>query len=798
MTNTNQYIAFDTETERISYHTPIPDIICLQHATVGESRGVLWTPWETPLDVHFSAWVKRGIHLIGHNITYDLSVLAWKYPHLITTIFAAYDAGQIHDTLLREKLLNITLHGELEVMEVNGASIKIGYKLSDLEKKYLGIDRSELKDDEDSPRMNYSMMKGKPLAEWPEIFISYAVDDAINTAAVFAAQEEERKRCIETIGYDPFVTEEFRSRAAWGLRLLECVGTLLDGDKVREVAEEFTREYNKPSLRDPLIAAGLLLPEQPAAPYANKAVDHLPTCAGHKDHSDYKKGRKIQCACPLKMKAAKPEKSPTKPLFQYIWSLAKTKPNLFKAWPSDGCAKDLKAAGVYDQVISDGAFTLSFILNSPEIPDDVKLKTDEEWVSNFAPLDPLLSIWQERKTLRKIVTDYLPKLYYTDPETGISEPAKIIRAAYNPMVKSGRCSSYASKLYPSRNDQNADPRIRPCSIPRPGNLFASSDYSGMELGTLAQRCFNLFGFSDLGDKINKDIDTHAYLAAQIACSMDQHFAEICSQSKCTTKDDIFSLFSEAKNMKKEPCEDDLPEFCKIYRTTHTDYPKDKPVTWANFFKHYRTFAKPTGLGYPGGLGAETFISYAKATFGVLVDLDTAKHLKDIWLETYTEMGPYLEYVSKHLKDPHHSTEEYEDEDGKIKSRIWYFYDTPRGMHRPKCSFCEAANGSGLQSFSAEGALEALYRVQRAMWLDVIPDCITVAFIHDELLWELPDDGQPMPRVRAVEKMMIDAMQELTPDVKAGAQTALMRRWYKQAEPVMKDGVLVPWEPEEKQ
>jgi hypothetical protein len=75
--------------------------------------------------------------------------------------------------------------------------------------------------------------------------------------------------------------------------------------------------------------------------------------------------------------------------------------------------------------------------------------------------------------------------------------------------------------------------------------------------------------------------------------------------------------------------------------------------------------------------------------------------------------------------------------------------------------------------------------------------MVIAFIHDEILWESPDDGLLGQRARAIEGIMIEAMAELTPDVKAGAETAAMYRWDKSAKSLWEGDKLVVWEPDEK-
>ena len=59
-------------------------------------------------------------------------------------------------------------------------------KLSIQEKKYLNIDRSDLKENEDAPRMHYNIYKDVPLEKWENGFIEYAIDDAIGAPFFFS------------------------------------------------------------------------------------------------------------------------------------------------------------------------------------------------------------------------------------------------------------------------------------------------------------------------------------------------------------------------------------------------------------------------------------------------------------------------------------------------------------------------------------------------------------------------------------------------------------------------------------
>ena len=349
-------IAFDTETELISYTTPVPELMCMTYCDVGALTGSIKTPWEYDIKQQFIDMITAGQHMVAHNAAFDLSILAFKYPDLLPYIFNALDRGLIHDTLLREKLLMLTLHGNFEMIELNGCIVRLGYKQSDLEQKYLQIDRSSLKNDADAPRMNYVMYKDVPLSKWDDSFINYAVDDAINCGHIYQAQEIERATCIEMTGYDPFKVEAFRVKISFALRLLECVGSRMDPAMVIEVSDRFRTEYAQPRLRNPLLSSGLLLDAVPAVPYANGALVHTEICDAKRDDREHEKLRKKKtCGCPPKMKSPAAEKNPTRPLFQYIWNLAASNPNI-EAW--------LKKADVYSTVIKDKAFKKESILST--------------------------------------------------------------------------------------------------------------------------------------------------------------------------------------------------------------------------------------------------------------------------------------------------------------------------------------------------------------------------------------------------------------------------------------------------
>jgi len=87
-----------------------------------------------------------------------------------------------------------------------------------------------------------------------------------------------------------------------------------------------------------------------------------------------------------------------------------------------------------------------------------------------------------------------------------------------------------------------------------------------------------------------------------------------------------------------------------------------------------------------------------------------------------------------------------------------------------------------------------------MWLaqpgDLLFGCLPWGFLHDELVWESPEDAYVGTRAKEVERLLCEGLMRLCPDVKFTAGSAAMRRWNKYAEPVIDDnGNLLAWEPD---
>lgn len=274
--------------------------------------------------------------------------------------------------------------------------------------------------------------------------------------------------------------------------------------------------------------------------------------------------------------------------------------------------------------------------------------------------------------------------------------------------------------------------VRECFIPRDGWVYAFSDYDTLELRALSQACLDILGRSEMAEALRRGEDLHLSLAAEmLGISME-----------------------EAKRRFDEG---------------------DAEV------KEYRQQAKPANFGYPGGMSAESFKEYAEG-YGINLTSEQAAEIRDTWFRKWPEMRPYFDAVSVMTET-----------DAPVQQ-------LRSGRIRGGASFCAVANGF-FQGLAADGAKEALWRVALECYVDKespLYGCRPVFFIHDEIGIEIPLRAWGMKRAAAaadrLSAVMIEAMEKWIPDVPISAKPIMVRRWFKGAEPVRLDGMLVPCKP----
>ena len=273
--------------------------------------------------------------------------------------------------------------------------------------------------------------------------------------------------------------------------------------------------------------------------------------------------------------------------------------------------------------------------------------------------------------------------------------------------------------------------FRECFVPREGKVFSAIDYSSLELCTLAQVNLNLFSYSKMAEALREGRDLHLAFAAQL----------------------LNISYEEAS---------------------------DRKASGDPNIKEARQHAKAGNFGFPGGLGIAAFVDYANS-MGIPMTFNRADDLKQQWMETWPEMQNYFDMIA-HASDTSDT------------GRFTVKHLTSLRL-RGGCSYTSGAN-TFFQGLAADGAKSAMWRLTKAMYAEPDSPLYGVrcwAFIHDEFIFEGPEQNCHL-WAKAASDIMVGEMQKYTPDIPIKADPALMRRWYKDAEPIYdQEGKLLIWE-----
>lgn len=349
--------------------------------------------------------------------------------------------------------------------------------------------------------------------------------------------------------------------------------------------------------------------------------------------------------------------------------------------------------------------------------------------------DEALAAYANYSTQKKVLTNDVKSLL-----TGIRWP---IHTSYG-LAETGRTTSSRPNI------QNVTKRegMRECYVARPGYVFAQCDYPTLELYTLAQCCLSWLGESKLAEALNGGLDPHIWFAASMR-GMD---------------------YAEAERAHKDK--------------TH---PRHEDI------KRARQLAKPANFGFPGGMGAEKFVTATRKQVGrkafaeMGLDVPRAKRLKEEWLAAWPEMRKYFERVAALCDNP-----------ARKATVETLFTQRSRGQ----ASFCAACN-NGFQGLASDIAKRAAWYLAWAQYVDEAPrsplfNSRTPILVHDEFIAEVRDDGRAHDAAYELARIMGKAANEFLPDVPmplAKLQPALMKRWSKKAESKFDaEGRLIVWSP----
>ncbi|NBD13825.1 DNA polymerase [Corallococcus silvisoli] len=380
---------------------------------------------------------------------------------------------------------------------------------------------------------------------------------------------------------------------------------------------------------------------------------------------------------------------------------------------------------------------------------DGQVATDRDTLLDSG--DALLEELGKAGKVDKYRSTYLGKL-----EAGVTRP---FNPRFNVLVSTTRVSSDYQQL-PQRGG------VRECHEARPGFVFCSVDYAGLELRTMAQRALWEVGWSRMAEALMAKEDVHTSAAATF---LGESYAAL------------------------------LPRV------------KAKEATATSF----RSLAKIFNFGKGGGLGAGGMAYHARAKDGVrfcqlakaaeacgvervpvrvqgkvkmvcAACVDVSRYYGDRWMQAWPEQREMFSRASRLT----------------YGGRLVDVMIPGANILRGGCGYTQWLN-TPFQGLGAVGTKLATWRVSLEMYTDrrsPLWGSRLVLMVHDELVAELRANC-PNRLHAAAERMaelMRQAMRETTPDLAGAieAEPTLSRVLSKDAATVRDaSGKLLVWEPE---
>jgi len=467
---TNELVAFDTETYLIRDGLIAPPMVCLSWADgagnlalLGREDALAW--WRHNIK-------RRELSWAGHNLAYDMVVMANECPDTLPHIFMAYLEGRVHDTMLREALLK----------NAAGTYSNKNEGLALLTKRYLNRDRSEEKKGVDAWRLRYAELVDIPVADWPAAARNYALDDAADTLKVVLAQARANgwvfasgAKTNQVLPDGSIVDEKAQCRAALALQLMSTYGLLVDQEAAQTLEESYRDEANRLMLK--LIARGI---KDKSGKTHTKVVRDLIIAALTRAATDEQREAAHQLTVDARREfeagearavAAEEKARPGS------WTATRQHVARVAAWGSLGFTMPTSATG--------------------------RIKTGEEILETIEDED--IELLVEWTGADKRLSTYL------EPMT--SSTGHALCPSYDVLKRSGRTSSYNPNIqnFPRSGGE------RECFIPREGFLYVAADYSTVELRAWAQVCLDLGIPSEMAAALQAGLDLHTDLGAQLAC-----------------------------------------------------------------------------------------------------------------------------------------------------------------------------------------------------------------------------------------------------------------------------------------
>jgi hypothetical protein len=833
-------VSYDLETHKIQPGLIAPPPVCGSLAQLGENRqiaGVI-VDKEGALDALIAILADERLVIVGQNIAFDFLVAAvyaarTRGLDLLPAIFEAYLSNRVYDIRIAEQLHAVARgHQRLDPRTMQDlrdpltGEHKVGYRLSVLVD--LVLNRTDAKVN-DVWRESYALLEPFPIESWPLEAQRYPVDDACNTLEVALAQtghlpsisahEWEHNVCRRCHQRFDVVMEAHRGQcgvplchmtasrlnlhdlarqtfAAWALHLGGSWGFLVDPTSVEPLeattllVDPTTGELtDRGKHHQRFIEAGILRPDgSEDQAFLRRAVaiaygctgKHLP-CDGTGKVVTKWAVRPVNCPHGADLKArglglADCTICPRRPL------------GTKQCVDCSATGLDIKSAPV---PMTDAS--TKYPQGQVQTGRDALAETGDEILMDYASFEETA----------KIGDVYIPWL-----RKGIAPDGRPIPLTLRPnvLLETGR-SSYGDvvQLLPRKGG------VRECIVSRPGTLLSSVDYEGGELITHGQSCIWVVGESALADAIVKGIKPHNALAATIlGISYDEFNRRLkagdrqCKDVRQAAKPANFGFPGRMGALK----------LVQQQRKGGPDTPHPEGPTWiddgeGNMVRGYKGLRFCLLMGRAERCGEPKVTEWKRRTISPTCRacIEAAQSLREGWLRQWPENGPYFEHVSQleESGDPvvQHVTKRLRrpgPREGGAGNAIANGYFQALLADAAKDALCEVSMECYVRRRVPMPAPHEHAAVSKfaGEWSPLYGSRV-ILFAHDEDITEHPETVAPEGASR-VGEIMVAKLQWYCPDLAtaARAEPALMRRWWKNAEPKYDgSGRLVPWEPKAK-
>lgn len=676
-------------------------------------RLLIRSPRETPGNYGASLehLIAGGALLVAHNLAFEASILTSTGEIPPETIHPLI-GSRLRCTMIREMLIAIAegtyeycpkLRKKPTFSLVDIATRNLGPEVgsdiaADKQKATFNRDTGDFEVSGEGWRCRYAALTDIPLDIWPDRAIEYALTDSEVTLDAFRVQETPtlvHGFTVVTPAGD-VMDEERQSRAALVLRFIEQTGVHTHPGASEDYRASVANEVEEARIL--AFRGGFLKGNRCEVCYQTGQVG---------EPGDYS-------ICPVCY--ADPEYVPRdrmKPL---------SKPGIHRGRQQAAISR----AYGYLPPMSDP---------SKKFPQgQIRYDTDTMKASG----DALLMAYAETSDSLTQASRYIPIV-----EGGFRFA---IHPRFWPLVRSGRTSCS------SPNYQNP-PRtrgFREAHIAPEGQVFASLDYSALELRTWAQTCLDLFGRSDMAIALQAGIDPHTELALELLK------AQGIKAPSYKNAEDILSTPSH-------------PLYLTVYEA--------------------RQDAKAGNFGFPGGLGVNAFVAWL-AGQGRTVSFDKAAVIRDAWLHKWAESEDYFRFLRDLSEKAPSVIRSKTGRDIGIFTVLQPYSDRVRGG----VSYTSAAN-TLFQGPAADGMKLALWALYREMTEPSLRSPLSGVrawnMVHDEVIFVGPVESAHEWATRAAE-VMVREMRRVTPDIPQIVSPELFFRWSKKTNTTRdRNGRLIP-------